>query len=708
MKRAGTLSLVLLFWAAAGCGSDTEKPADAAEDVPVVDISFIQDTVLEVPSAPIVQPVCDPDGLAPPGIAIPMDDFTKPPSETRPFPNLALAVFDDTSPTGLRPAFQHHAFSSILNALDGFGSTAPFLVPLATPPHAASLADGSVFLVRTDGADDPELNPNRLPEARVPVDVAWNAEAGVLVVEPLTPLEERARYALVVTRCLKDESGKSVGRAPAMDDLPSPGDGDSPLLEEMDRARRFLNRFDVNLPDEAVALVLPTVVRSTTSRLRTLAKVAAQAVDFNPVIEWAVAPALPDGTLSPDFLAKYDGLAEFIDDEIEKGEEPLHFYDSIEVVAQGHFTAKRYLDPGKWTEMNGGETLEPVEDLEIRFFLTIPREDPEAGLIQPFPVVVFQHAFGVCKETAIGIAGAYSRQGLATIGIDAVAHGHRAEGGDWKCGVDPMAFITLGEPLRLWYNFAESAMDLAQLATMARELDLDLHPFPGGDGKPDLLGGVVGVTGQSMGAFLSATAMGFQDGIGPAVINVGGGQEGLFFAWGMVSSSGADPMALSFANVNGLVLDIMAPIQMAFDDVEPLVFAKDMFGPEGTPDRQVLIQQAIEDSAVPGACTMRLARTLGVPQLKPGFHEFPDLQKLSGPIRGNMDGNRTGALTQFLPARHEFLLTNHQTDQDPDLLLRVQTQAAVFIRTFFDEGVSTIIDPYDDEVLAPYKPREEL
>jgi len=684
-------------WLAAGCGGDDD--GDGGTDLPG-DVSGEMD----VPTTPIVSPVCDPEGLAPGGTPVPIDDFFQPPDEVRPFPNLAMTTPDSGAPNGFRPAFNLNAFAPVLNVLDGFGSTAPFVVPLATAPHPESLTDGSVFIVRTDGADESGLDPDRLANARVPVEVAFNADAGSLVVEPLVPLVEGGRYALVMTRCLKDEAGNPVARAPAMDALDGAGKSDTILATEIHRARRFLDRLDVNLPEEAVALVIPTVVRSTTSRLRGLVAAADKVGGFDPVIEWAMAPALPDGNLDPAFLAKYEGLAEFIEKEIGTDEAPLHFYDAIGLAAQGHFTVKRYLDPNKWAYLESEEAPEPIEEHPVKFFLTIPKEDPASGRVQPFPVVVYQHAFGVCKETAIGLAGTFSRLGLATIGIDAVAHGHRAESDEWSCALDPMTFLTLGEPMRLWYNFAESALDLAQLAIMVRDLDLDTYPLPGGDGKPDVKGDVVGISGQSMGAFLSATTMGLYDGIGPAVINVGGGQEGLFFAWSMVSSTGQDPQTLSFSNLPSLILNMMAPAQMVFDDVEPIAFARRMFHKDGPANRQVLIQQAMQDDDVAGACLFRLARALGIPRMTPGFHAFAGLEDAPAPLMANLEGGRTGALAQFSPAEHAFLLTNHGAQDDPYLVVRSQVQAAVFLRSFFDEGVSTVIDPYDEEVLAPYKP----
>lgn len=685
MVATGVAGLAVLAWAAcssrsgSGADADTGVPgeADAAEDV-----ALAEDAAESEPVGPMVPLACDPQG--PDGPAIPIQDLFAPESETRPFPNLALARNDPTSPTGIRPAFEVHPMRDLLNHLDGFGATAPFVVPLPFAPEPASLEMG-VLLVRTGAADDPALDPARLTRDRVPIRAGYNADAQALVVEPLVPLAERGRYALVLTRCVRDDGGHALGRAPAMERL-AEAPPDHPLVPEMLRARRYLARPDVNLPDDAVALILPTVVRSTTSRLRTLLADPSPA-DPAPVIEWAMPPARADGTLDPEFLARVPGLATLMDEEFHPEQMPLYDFGAIGVAAMGRFTLRRYLDPVTWVEAGG--PVQGFEDLSVRFFLTLP--SPAVSAHPPYPVVVFQHAFGVCKETALALAGAFSREGLAVLAVDAVAHGDRGGG---TCPSDPTAFLTLGEPLRLWYNFAESALETAQAARIAQTLDLDLWPWPDGDGVSDLAPGAVGLVGQSMGAFLAAVAAGVVDGVGPVVLNVGGGQEGLFFAWGMASMTGLDPWDLSFASVPGIALDIMGPMQAAMDDVEPLVFAAGTLGPGGPAHRHVLMQQAVEDDVVPAEVTARLARVLGLARLAPGFRAIAGLPDIAAPASGNLSGGRTGVLAQFSPAEHAFLLINDHPDRDPDLIVRAQTQAARFIRSFYDEGAPTVVDPY--------------
>lgn len=680
--------------------------ADAGNDVSDVGPADIPaDATSDID--PIVAPPCDPATLSGKGAAVPIADLARPPSESMPFPNLAMARADAGSATGLRLRFNDHLMAPLLNLLDGTGTSSPFVVPLEGPPDpdslpdpaAAPLGNDAVFLVRTADADVPGLDPQRLADARVPIRAAFNPDAVALVVEPTVPLDERTRYALVVTRCLRDADGRPVGRAPTMD---LPLEPDTPLADETARALRFLGRPDVNVPADTVALVLPAVTRTARGRLIAAAR-ASDGLDFQPEIEWAMAPALEDGTLDPAFLERLPGLEALIDEQFPPDAIDGYDFAAVALVAQGTFKARRWCDPVEGMRFGPDGAPRPFdEDLTLRFFLTLPREDVAAGRAQPFPLVLFQHAFGVCKETAIALAGTFSRMGLATLGIDAVAHGHRAEGGTWRCPIDPTSFLTIGEPVRLWYNFAESAIDLAQLAAMARGLDLDLLPAPGGDGVPDLRTDRFGVIGQSMGAFLAADLLGLDDRVGPAVINVGGGHEALFFAWGLMGGTQEQSLTHGFATLSALALDIMVPTQAAMDDVEPLVLA----GGAGTwpAGRHVLLQQAVEDRTVPMACGHRLALRMGLARMASDFPDLPGLPSIAAPVQGNLPGGRTGVLTQFSPAKHEFLLINDWADRDPLLLFRGQVQAGLFLRDGLGDDAPAAIDPYLDEKIVPWIP----
>lgn len=74
------------------------------------------------------------------------------------------------------------------------------------------------------------------------------------------------------------------------------------------------------------------------------------------------------------------------------------------------------------------------------------------------------------------------------------------------------------------------------------------------------------------------------------------------------------------------------------------------------------------------------------------FGSGPDAGR-TGDADTGVPGGRTGVLAQFSPAEHAFLLINDHPDRDPDLIVRAQTQAARFLRSFFDEAAPTVVDP---------------
>ncbi|NOZ01938.1 MAG: hypothetical protein GXP54_08640, partial [Deltaproteobacteria bacterium] len=69
MKRASKrLAVAAIAGLAFGCGSSITGNNDAYD--------LIDAGENDIPSAPIVKPVCDPSGLGPEGLAIPIDDFS--------------------------------------------------------------------------------------------------------------------------------------------------------------------------------------------------------------------------------------------------------------------------------------------------------------------------------------------------------------------------------------------------------------------------------------------------------------------------------------------------------------------------------------------------------------------------------------------------------------------------------------------------------
>ncbi len=92
------------------------------------------------------------------------------------------------------------------------------------------------------------------------------------------------------------------------------------------------------------------------------------------------------------------------------------------------------------------------------------------------------------------------------------------------------------------------------------------------------------------------------------------------------------------------ILKLLSLIQTYFDFVDPISFAPYVVKNPlpGTPPKMVLIQEAIGDAQVPNFATEMLARTMGIPGLKPLVYSVFGVEEVEGPIDGS-------ALTQWNP-----------------------------------------------------------
>ncbi len=305
---------------------------------------------------------------------------------------------------------------------------------------------------------------------------------------------------------------------------------------------------------------------------------------------------------SPNFLDS-DGASEDID-----GDGWLDLIDE-------DFDGNGQLDPGEDLDFDGhldvnedvndnlvldGE--EGVFDLDVaaahaphsQHFVTalvsVPQADPDEGIEPPYPVVIYNHGYGLFRIESLILAAYMARHGLATIGVDATHHG---------LGIEPILvevvesiinrenLVPFGEALQ-----RDRAMDLngdglkdsgadfvtadaVHMRDMVRQTSIDLarlvqivRDFDGerrwsqdldGDGEAELAGdfdgdGVVDlggpdadffVTGNSLGGINSTVFAGLEPSIvAAAPISGGGGLShiGLRSTLGNVQAAAVLPM----------------------------------------------------------------------------------------------------------------------------------------------------------------------
>jgi hypothetical protein len=74
-------------------------------------------------------------------------------------------------------------------------------------------------------------------------------------------------------------------------------------------------------------------------------------------------------------------------------------------------------------DFNIAEGRFPHDSHMVTALITIPRADPERGIVPPFPVVFYGHGYTSSRIEALGFAGSLAKFGFATIGVECVHHG---------------------------------------------------------------------------------------------------------------------------------------------------------------------------------------------------------------------------------------------------------------------------------------------
>lgn len=470
----------------------------------------------------------------------------------------------------------------------------------------------------------------------------------------------------------------------------------SDLLQQLfESTLKTLEHPSINLASGHIALLMPFITLPVSDDLQALRS----AIEAMPAPEGHVDAVLAasgeDGQLSPLLLERNPGLVEILSD-IDLN----HYrFDRVEFYVLGHFTSLQFVDfNGRISFDESGQVPDTFGTEELAFIVSLPKADPARGIAPPYKTVVFQHAFTVCKETVVAVADTLSAAGFASIGIDVINHGSRSKAGPGSCEIDPFEFIDLSDIGLSAYKFTQTVVDQFQLVQMLRQLDLDVLPAGAPDGVADMDTSDMGYLGQSMGSFMGAVFVALEPHISTAVFNVGGGGISIFFLGTMSEGRLQYP---SYADTVQAMLSVFIPLQILVEPSDPANFGRHYFiepfdySFAGGP-MNILLQEVYQDEVVVNGSSEHLMRAAGLQVMAPFTNDGPfALDPIAAPVSGNTAAGTTGVMSQFYPARHEFLLLN-QTDEDLDLMHRGQYQAVEFLQTSLDSGVGVLLDPYDE------------
>jgi hypothetical protein len=438
----------------------------------------------------------------------------------------------------------------LLAELDGFDLDPRLAIRFTGAIDVASVSTRSVFLVRL-AAGPPEITGlERL---------VWDPDSLTLYGRPDSLLEPETRYGLVVTRELRDSSGRPVEPSAAFAALFRSNAG-PPLAPEHRTAftllRRALDRRMIRPDRIAVASVF------TTGSVSTFLEQARDALDRrSPPPALMTAPEsggrawFPRSTLARVVFRRQigpvanaaassgDGAPDGFRDEVL----PLDALprDAVGGVGIGWYWSPWYLTSER--RILEGPTLTPFRsagaDRPVPFVVVTPPGRPPSG---GWPLAVFGHGYGgeMFSSTFL-LAGGLARQGIATVAISVVGHGGGPEGRllvtphdgrtltvrvpgrgvdlDADGRIEPTEGLTPlpGSPfasLGLRDGLRQHVVDLMALVRAVKSgLDVD------GDGAPDTGQGFIGYAGHSLGGIYGTLFLAVESQVRVGALVVPGG-----------------------------------------------------------------------------------------------------------------------------------------------------------------------------------------
>lgn len=558
-----------------------------------------------------------------------------------------LAPWLSTVPGGYDKVFVQ------LEELDGFGTTAGVLLRFTGPIHdvpsgEASLDSDAIQLVDLSGD----------AAVRIPFEVQTADEDSSLMLWPMVPLVPGHRHGVILTRDLPAADGGCIAPSPTLRKLLGGTATDPRLVRLLPRYEELLAKTGVAPGDVSAATVF-TAQSIVETSVAAAADIAARGY------EWAQAPVCTD----------VGGWRE----------------------CDGTFVAWDYRDAAGVVQDGS-----PQASYELAVRLWLPLEAPA-----PWPVVVFGHGLGSDRGQAKALAEVAAPMGIATVAIDAVAHGvHPGAPPNPSTAVAVAAFFGISletlelDGLVLRDNWRQSTYDKLQLVRLLTDApDLD------DDGAPELDPDHLSYLGVSLGGIMGAELLALSPALGAGILSVPGGRVTSI----MSDSETFAPILFGLTPPGATKSDVLRffPVLQTLiergdaSNYAPYVLSKRLQGAGPAP--QLLLNMAVGDATVPNVCTRSLARALGVPVAPPVLQTVGVVETApTPPFSGNLSQELTAGLFQYdrvtkSPGADPVVAEHDNVAKSQEGLL----QETHFLQSWLDTGVGEIIDPYEVLGTAP-------
>src|SRR2546428_8444157 len=312
---------------------------------------------------------------------------------------------------------------AVINTLDGFNVEPRLSITFDGPIDVTTVTSETVFLVSLEGLEGDCDDENRDDGHRVIGinQVVWDTFTNTLYVQADELLDQHTRYALIVTRGVRDESGDPVEADETFRRFRESVSGEykHALLDAIHAARLI----GVREEDVVTASVFTTqTVTSVVERMRDQIKAATpQPADFH---------LGPGGAPTVFALDTVAGIT--LDQQTGDNPPPRATLDVsllqiipnvVGTIAFGKYSSPDYeVHPGEFIPPIGTRTGTPAVQGtdEIYFNLFLPSGPKPA---HGWPVAIFGHGNNQDKNLALNVAATMAAHGVATIAINAVGAG---------------------------------------------------------------------------------------------------------------------------------------------------------------------------------------------------------------------------------------------------------------------------------------------
>lgn len=581
-----------------------------------------------------------------------------------PFPSDLFTTPDSNQNTGLRVNLPKPDCTvrvtdcqtiDVLNTLDGFNLQPRLSIPFTGPIDLATVTSDTVFLLNL-GSTLPGGNAGG---QTVGINqVVWDPDTNTLHVESDELLEQHTRYALIVTRGVRDANGHKLR---------------SGALEQFRHSLKIAGAlaYAEDLRDGLAAIRRARVRREGIAALSVFTTQSATAVlekmrdqikaDTPASADFLLGPGgtrtvFPLSNISSMVFNRQTGTAPTFTPTSMAGQ--LLALRSIPGVV-GQVAFGKYLSPDYET---AAKVIPPVgtasgvptvqSENEIYFNLFLPSGSPPA---EGWPVAIFGHGNTASKQTSVFfVAADMAARGVATIAINAVGHGNGPLGtltvnqtvggavtfsaGGRGVDLNGNTIIDLNEgiaaapPIISRDGLRQTVVDLMQLV---REIEggMDVD----GDTVSDLDPARIYYFGQSMGGIYGTPFLAVEPNVLAGVPNVAGGAT---IEIGRLSPASRPAVGAilaasmpSLINIGGVLFNENIPlrdqlplintvpgalaIQEMLEWIEwvqqsgnPVAYSPHLRKQplEGVPEKSVIVQFATGDQQVPNPTTTALLR----------------------------------------------------------------------------------------------------